>query len=311
MSASKRIIVGYDPEHGGPDVLKLGRMLAEIVEAKRVVVAALPWPSYLAGREDLEAMAAKEMHDEFTRLREADGDPELETRAVPSGSAALALHVAAEDADAAMIVLGSCHRGPIGRTLLGSVGESLMHDAPCSIAIAPIGYAERPDPDLLRVAVAFDGSDESRTALDTAIGLTRRTKGQLTLLSVADYPNYGYATAYAALSGAEIVDSDRRYKAALLEETLEAVPFDVRSSKRLLTGIAGPALSDVSGEFDLLVAGSRAYGSMRRTLLGSTTRKLIRSSECPVLVVPRGAGGDPLGLRADYASDAPPSMPAA
>ena len=200
MSTERTIVVGYDPDHGGPDVLRLGRLLADVIEARRLVVTALPWPSYLAGREDLEAMAAKEMHDEFVRVRDADGDAELETRAVPSGSAALALHVSAEDAGAAMIVLGSCHRGPIGRTLLGSVGESLMHDAPCAIAIAPRGYGEREDAQLLRIAVAFDESDESRTALDTAIELTRRTGGRLTITSVADYPNYGYAAAYAVLS---------------------------------------------------------------------------------------------------------------
>ena len=46
-----------------------------------------------------------------------------------------------------------------------------------------------------------------------------------------------------------------------------------------------------------MVTGSRAYGPLRRTVLGSTTRKLIRSSSCPVLVLPRGSGVDPLGLR--------------
>jgi nucleotide-binding universal stress UspA family protein len=70
----------------------------------------------------------------------------------------------------------------------------------------------------------------------------------------------------------------------------------------VLTGDAGSQLAEVSGDFDLMVTGSRAYGPLRRTLLGSTTRKLIRASACPVLVLPRGLGVDPLGLRASGVS---------
>ena len=46
-----------------------------------------------------------------------------------------------------------------------------------------------------------------------------------------------------------------------------------------------------------MIAGSRSWGPLKRTLLGSTTRKLIRSCACPVLVLPRGVGVDPLGVR--------------
>ena len=48
-----------------------------------------------------------------------------------------------------------------------------------------------------------------------------------------------------------------------------------------------------------MVAGSRSWGPLKRTMLGSTTRKLIRSCSCPVLVLPRGVGVDPLGVRVD------------
>jgi nucleotide-binding universal stress UspA family protein len=55
-------------------------------------------------------------------------------------------------------------------------------------------------------------------------------------------------------------------------------------------------LAEVSSEFDLLITGSRAYGPLRRTLLGSTTRRVLQSAACPVLVLPRGVGVDPLGV---------------
>ncbi len=297
----RKIIVGYDPEHGGPDALALSRRLAQALSARRVVVTALPWPSYLADREDLLKMAEAEMAETFTKLRDAEGDPELVTRAIPSGSAALALHATAEDEDATLIVLASSHRGALGRTLAGSVGESLMHGAPCAVAVAPHGYGDGEAPDLRNLAVAYDGSAESRAALEATIALARRHGGEVNVLVVADYPHYGYATAWSVLSAGEIVDAERKHKERMLAEGLAMVPSGIPSSGRVMTGSAGRLLSEVSGEFDLMLLGSRAYGSLHRTLLGSTSRTVIRSSECPVLVIPRGTDGDPLGLREDPA----------
>ena len=64
-----------------------------------------------------------------------------------------------------------------------------------------------------------------------------------------------------------------------------AASADVRS------GEAWEELRDAGRELDLLVCGSRRYGLLRRVLLGSVTARLIRDAECPVLVIPRGAGG--------------------
>jgi nucleotide-binding universal stress UspA family protein len=42
---------------------------------------------------------------------------------------------------------------------------------------------------------------------------------------------------------------------------------------------------------DLLVLGSRGYGAVLRTWLGSVTAELVRSAPCPLLLVPRDARG--------------------
>ncbi|HEX6620427.1 MAG TPA: universal stress protein, partial [Solirubrobacteraceae bacterium] len=40
-------------------------------------------------------------------------------------------------------------------------------------------------------------------------------------------------------------------------------------------------------KLDLLVLGSRRWGPVRRLALGSTSERVIRDAECPVLVPPR------------------------
>ena len=294
---ARKIIIGYDLEPGGDDALRLGRSFAEILAAQPIVFTALPWPRYLMGLEDLQKQVDVETRDRFAVVRDELQDYAVETVAVASPSASEALHQVAETEDAQMVVIGSCHRGPVGRTLAGSVGESLLHGAPCAIAIAPRDYADRSQAPLHRIAVAFDGSPEAWTALETGIGVAERCHCRLTVISVADYPSYGYASAWPLLTADEFRDYEHEEKRRLLELALGRVPSGLEHDGRVLAGDASSQLAEASGEFDLMIAGSRAYGPLRRTLLGSTTRRLIRASACPVLVLPRGLGVDPLGLR--------------
>ena len=64
------------------------------------------------------------------------------------------------------------------------------------MAIAPHGYGDREQDRLQRIGVAFDGSSESWGALETAIGMAERCHAEVTVIAVADYPTYGYATAW-------------------------------------------------------------------------------------------------------------------
>lgn len=301
-----KIIIGYDPEHGGQDVLGLGRVLAEVLSAKPIVITALPWPSYLASPADLQSQVDAEMQTRFSVIQENLRDLDIETRASANRSPAAALHEIADSEQAGLIAIGPCHSGPIGRTLIGSVGESLVHGAPCAIAIAPRGYADRKQHRLLHIAVAFDGSPEALSALETGIGLAERCHGNLTVLTVVDFPGYGSDITWPALTSADIEGAEREESERLLELALERAPGGLPFEGRLLHGSAGPALAEASHEFDLMITGSRAYGPLRRTLLGSATRQLIRSSSCPVLVLPRGAGKDPLGVKVTVASSAHP-----
>lgn len=289
------IVIGYDPERGGHDALHLGRVLAGALDAKPVVLTALPWPDYLMAKADLEDQLDIRMKGEFEVARDILGT-DVETRAVARRSGAEALDECVGEFEAGLVVVGSCHRGSIGRTLAGSTGEALMQGASAAVAIAPSGYSEQ---ELKRIAVAFDGSPEASSALHAAIAIARRTKAELTVLTVADFLHYGYSTAWSVFTTGEIEDAERKQKRRLMEGAVEEIPADVASTGRLLVGMAGPELADASSDFDLIVTGSRGYGPWHRTLLGSTSRQLVSGARCPVLVLPRGAGPNPLGIAAE------------
>lgn len=298
----RKLIIGFEPRHGGEDALSLGRVLSEVLASAPVVFTVLPLPSHLAGSAEFNRQAEDVMKPSFDVIRDEWRDPDLETRAVPSDSPAGALEALAQSEGADLIVIGSCHRGPAGRLLMGSVGESLASGSRHAIAIAPRGYRGRREHRLQRVAVAFDGSPEAWTGLETGIALAERCHGTVAAITVADFPHYGYATTWSVLTTGEIKDAEHTEKQRVLDLATERIPPAVAGESRLLTGVSSALLTEVSSEFDLVIAGSRSYGPLRRTILGSTTRPLVRSANAPVLILPRGTGVDPLGLGVERAA---------
>ena len=74
-----------------------------------------------------------------------------------------------------------------------------------------------------------------------------------------------------------------------VESAVELVPAGVECSSEIQTGGPLAVLLHAARDLDLLVLGSRGYGPVRRVLLGSVSRQLVRAAACPVLVVPRPA----------------------
>jgi nucleotide-binding universal stress UspA family protein len=173
-----------------------------------------------------------------------------------------------------------------------------MYGAPKPVAIVPRGYGAGDDHGLQRLGVAFDGSAEAYEALETGIGLAEALGdgATLTVLCVSDPPRYAYGSGWPVSAMDELERASREHTQQLLDRALIRIPGGIEHEGRILDGLAARALATASGDFDLMLVGSRAHGPIRRTVLGSTTRALIRMAGCPVLVLPRGVGIDPLGL---------------
>jgi nucleotide-binding universal stress UspA family protein len=293
---TRELIIGYDGSANGEDALALGRVLAETLAAKPVVLSVLRYPDHLITAEELDAAVTEFSEALFAKARERLAGLEIETIGVANDSPAHSLQATAEEREPIALVLGSTHRGPVGRVLLGSVGEGMLSGAPCPIAVAPRGYAEREERSLQRIAVAVDGSEEGWSALDAAAAIAERLHAELEVLSVVEFPLPDWGAGFEALSAAEYETAVRRGTEEVLEQALARVPEALGAKRRMLEGDPADAIAGATQDVDLLIVGSRAYGPLRRALLGSVSARLMRSSPCPVLVLPRDAGEDPLGL---------------
>jgi len=87
-------------------------------------------------------------------------------------------------------VVGSTHRGSVGRVFPGSTAERLLVDAPCPIAIAPRGFAERARASIATIGVGMDDTRSGEAALEEARKLAAHLSATLEIL-----PGVGVAEA--------------------------------------------------------------------------------------------------------------------
>lgn len=214
------------------------------------------------------------------------------TTLVRQGSAGRALHDVAEHYNAAAIVVGSSHRGPVGRVLMGDVAAGLLHGAPCPVVVAPRGYAAPAD-GLRDIGVAFTDTPEGRLALARAGELAQQCGGSLYCLTVAEPLEW---TAPGAVPGwappVDLIETSRTRAQHCAETASELVPSGLGATSEVLDGTPVQALTDVSATLDLLVCGSRGYGALRSVIVGGVSRGLAHRAACPLLVVPRGAADE-------------------
>ena len=293
---SRSIVIGLVEGEPGRDALALGGLLARELAAVPVIASALPYPPDLFAAEELDRALADDTRELFAAARDELADLEPRTAAVASRSPARALFELAEEHQALAVVVGSTHRGPLGRVLPGSVAANLLAGAPCAVAVPPLGFAQRGERALARIGVAFDGSPESWTALESAIALARRGGGSLTVVCAIEPPHYGYGEALSVLTAEEFHTRHQQECERTLGLGIARIPERVESHRLLVKGEAAEVIASASEGLDLLVIGSRGYGPLRRTVLGSVAGAVIRRAACPVLALPRGIGVDPLRL---------------
>jgi nucleotide-binding universal stress UspA family protein len=285
--STRTVIVGYDEGEQSKDALALGELLCGTLDGKLVLASVYPWdprlrtPAY--EQERAEARASAE-----SLLREAPlslyAERNVERVALPSSSPAHGLYELALERDAALVVLGSVHRGTLNRVVPGSVATKLLHGAPCPVAVAPVGYAQGAPHELQTVAAAFDGNEESAAAVELAARLAVAAGAALRVVAVVDT----FGAMYIGLERGTVLNVVERELRERLERLVGRLPAESRSEQRVLRGpVTRTLLGEVEEGVDLLVLGSRGYGAIGSVFLGSVSGDLVRQAPCPVLVAPR------------------------
>ena len=235
------VLIGVDSTARSEDAIAFARALSPATSTDFVVATVVQGPAVPGSPAHEEAHATTRRMSGLLAGVEAE---RIRTGVIESRSPAQGLHELAAAESAALIVVGSTHTGLLGRVRPGSTGERLLSGAPCAVAVAPYGYRTRRDPALRRIGVAYDGSAESKVALEAGIAAARALRAPLQVITVIPSDVYG---APALMGGPGWVMAEPDVEKEIrkdLDETVAAVPSDVAVRGRRADG---PAVARARG----------------------------------------------------------------
>ena len=245
--------------------------------------------------------------------RERSATPEAEERAARkiveallkySGSADLtgldwrSLVVTCDDAGEAIareaaryavdLIVMRSRRRPHRAALLGSTAESVSRTAPCPVLVM---HSDERDwvsgsdkIELKRVLVAYDFSDYSELALNSALSFAQEYQSQLHLLHVLP----PYTLDESEISWYPIGREGAYHKAA--HRLQKAVPAEAHLWCDIRHAVSeGQPYREIlnyaeRNDIDLICLGAHGAGFGMRALFGSNVDRVLRQAPCPVLV---------------------------
>jgi nucleotide-binding universal stress UspA family protein len=137
------------------------------------------------------------------------------------------------------------------------------------------------------ILVSIDGSPHAAQALTEAIDIAVADRSRLTLLTAVRHcPSWAYSPVSAAAAEQLSADFEKEAKQVMCD-AVTRVPQEVPVTKILTHKAIRQALLErvKSGEYDLLVMGSRGRGGVKASLLGSVSHYVLNHSPIPVLIV--------------------------
>lgn len=187
--------------------------------------------------------------------------------------------------DVTMIVMGSRGLGGLSGMVMGSVSAAVVSHALCPVVVVreDLGEEYKYGP----VVVGVDGSGISQKAIEYAFA--EASARGCELIAVHTWMDMQIQASLAGLTAAqqqwEVVEQEQHM---LLGHRLagfsEKYP-DVKVTKVVTRDRPVRALTDAALGAQLLIVGSHGRGGFKGMLLGSTSRALLQSTPCPMMVV--------------------------
>jgi nucleotide-binding universal stress UspA family protein len=285
-----RIAAGVDGYKEGRDAATLASMIAGAAGAELMLVAVHPDPMVVLPAE-IGWTGMREEAERFLRETRDAVAPDALTVVETDWSVPRALDRVAQREHRDLLVVGSSRRGPEGHVRIGDRTRQLLSHSRRALAVAPRGLSEQSARRLTRIGVGYDGAPESGAALALAGALAVSAGATLSVRAVVDdrLPMVGWQSTVRGQVLAMWDELLAPHIAALLARAQRAseatgaalAEVDVRR------GRPADSLLELCKQVDVLVIGSRRWGTAARVLLGRTGEALMHDAGAGILVVPR------------------------
>ena len=151
-----------------------------------------------------------------------------------------------------------------------------------------------------KILVPLDGSDHSKRALEAAIGVAERFKGEITLIHIysatvtpltVPEPTTLTSSGAPVVTSAEIsriLEASRDVGKKILQDGAQrtrSYGISVKTELKEGSNVQEIVKTAKEGEFDLIVLGVKGVSKIRELLLGSVSLGVVKHAPCPILVV--------------------------
>lgn len=208
----------------------------------------------------------------------------------------------AKQRGADLIVVGARGHSAVDRILLGSTSDFVATHADCSVLVVrPTGLQEAPDRPL-RVALAFDGSPASQTAIEQFRRFVWGPRAELHVVHIVSYVS-GLLTEMPV--DRTVIRTDA---AAGVEQAVESLRTVAPHGQGHLieSDHVGEGLTRFveQQKCDLVVLGDTGRGGLSRFFLGSVSRFVLRHAGCSVWITRQPANRHGSAGSAESSADA-------
>jgi nucleotide-binding universal stress UspA family protein len=282
----RTVVVGIDGSPASLDALRWAQGIAGDARIRAVTSSAYPvdmssmrgMEGYVAPAIPLDVMEenARRIIDDACAMVPATG-VERTAEVVLGMTEAKGLLEAAEAAD--LLVIGTRPHSKLERAL-GTIAIQCAQHAPCPFVAVP--ESAPPVGDL--IAVAFDGSGPSRTALGWAGEMAGRLGLGLRVIAAWEGT---HAPGRVRLHDDPVAPDDRAIE-GLRDAVDHAVPGlaeRVELCPVHRSGAVAENLVEAAEGAGALVMGSRGRGGFRGLMLGSVSQRCLESSPLPVVII--------------------------
>lgn len=298
MSAKDAIVVAVDGSEAASNAVVWAARAAAVHRRRLHIVTAVHIPAFYYS----EPYLARSFQDELRDTARSRLDSAL-VLARQTAEDIAPIEVSAEQIDgrpaptlvdvsneAWMLVLGSHGHGEITGLVVGSVTAAVAAHATCPVAVVRGRTLDGRPPTEGPIVVGVDGSESCKPAVAAAFAESAVRGANLIAVNVwsdvSVQPSLGATPDDPHWSriqtGEEVVLAER------IAGWQEQYP-DVSVERVVARDRPVRVLSEYAEQAQLIVVGTRGRGGFKGMLLGSTSRAMLHTADCPVLVVPSGA----------------------
>jgi nucleotide-binding universal stress UspA family protein len=184
--------------------------------------------------------------------------------------------------DASFVVLG-IHAAPARHLATGSTTNGVAAHSPVPVICVPGGWS--PQAQHARVAVGTDVTQDSAAVVAKAADMAEQLGASLVVMH-AWRPTGQYDAAISGRAFEERWEEQSRPMVDAVVDVVQAAHPDVKIDVNMRFTRPVVALHELSQTCDLVVIGRHSASHRLPPMLGTTARTVIRTSECPVLVIP-------------------------